>query len=273
MPPPPCELSVMPKPSMLDGLHWKLLGNGLVVLLELVWHRELLSPTGKLPVLLADPSRNVVPVGKVSAAKGSDGKRTPLESTVIAAPSSAPIRVGSCNSSARLPLRVASQPTVASRGKRSTWGLLAVGLKSVQPLPQPALYPFGDPLGARPNKQSTLVRQTFILPAGCVLALMMLDAAPTPCSRTGFHISNISKYVPGPTMIMSPGIALSIAFWSVPLPEGRSGTAPALETRVGVFPPTVTVTVSMDCLPLPAVMINSPQSAVVVPAGLYCACC
>src|SRR2546427_4966765 len=30
MPPPPCELSVMLKPSMLDGLQWKLLGNGFV---------------------------------------------------------------------------------------------------------------------------------------------------------------------------------------------------------------------------------------------------
>ena len=29
MPPPPWELSVIAKPSMLDGLHWKLLGYGL----------------------------------------------------------------------------------------------------------------------------------------------------------------------------------------------------------------------------------------------------
>src|SRR5437763_1735522 len=48
MPPPPWELSVMPKPSMLDGLHWKLLGKGLFARL--------------VPQLAAVSS--VVPVGK-----------------------------------------------------------------------------------------------------------------------------------------------------------------------------------------------------------------
>ena len=48
----------------------------------------------------------------------------------MAAPSSAPISDGSCNSSARLPLSVASQPTVASRGNRSTGGLVVVGAKN-----------------------------------------------------------------------------------------------------------------------------------------------
>ena len=44
MPPPPWELSVMPNPSMLDGLQLKLLGNGLVVIGLLVWQSALASP-------------------------------------------------------------------------------------------------------------------------------------------------------------------------------------------------------------------------------------
>src|SRR5919108_6012181 len=134
MPPPPCELSVTPKPSMLDGLQEKLLGNGLVWLvilpvLSTVWQRILESPRGKFPEREGSiPLRSVVPVGNPASSvgsNGSDGKFTPLESTVIAAPSSAPIKDGSCSSSARLPLRLASHPTVASRGKRSTCGLVA----------------------------------------------------------------------------------------------------------------------------------------------------
>ena len=51
-----------------------------------------------------------------------------FESTVIAAPSRAPISEGSCSSSARLPLKLASQPRVDSNGNRSTCGLFKVGL-------------------------------------------------------------------------------------------------------------------------------------------------
>src|ERR1700739_3574552 len=124
----------------------------------------------------------------------------------------------------------------------------------------------------------------------------MVEAAPTPCSRTGFHIITISlclalllvtpavvvdghgttlSVVPllvvqvGSTMIKSPGSAPSMALWMVP--EER--------TCVGALPPTVTVTVSTDCLPLPAVMTSSPHSTGpgVLPAGAlwvaYCACC
>src|SRR5579864_1243882 len=112
---------------------------------------------------------------------------------------------------------------------------------------------------------------------------MMLEAAPTPCSRTGFHICNSSLWAavvlpvtgplepsqaPGPeavlhvgsTMIRSPGAAASMALWIVP----------EAWTWTGFLPPMVTVTVSIDCLPLPAVMTNSPHCAAKPP---YCACC
>src|SRR5438034_1340048 len=121
----------------------------------------------------------------------------------------------------------------------------------------------------------------------------MLVAPPTPCSRTGFHMINISLWlavvsthvvlgavavaheVPagavaagvnaGSTMIMSPGVAASIAAWI---------DCDAV-TCVGLVPPIVTVTVSIDCLRMgaaavptfPVVMINSPQRAVEPP---YC---
>src|SRR2546427_3443510 len=138
MPPPPWELLVIPKPSMLDGLHQKLLGNGFVPV-----------PPQVLAV------SNVVPVGKPARRAGSHGltpwKSAPFDSTVIAAPSSAPISEGSCNNSARLPLRPASHPTVASRGNRSICGLLAVATKAVQPVAQALLHPVGVPLVARPN--------------------------------------------------------------------------------------------------------------------------
>src|SRR2546425_10566284 len=81
MPPPPCELSVMLRPSMLDGLHWKLLGNGF-------------GPAAVPQVL--DVS-NVVPVGKPpgSPAIAANGlapwKSTPFANTGMPAPSSAPI--------------------------------------------------------------------------------------------------------------------------------------------------------------------------------------
>src|SRR5450631_2259548 len=74
IPPPPCELLVTDKPSMRDGLHQKLLGNGLVALVAEVLH-----------VLGV---RSVVPAGKVSAANGSPPlKFTPFDRTVMPAPS------------------------------------------------------------------------------------------------------------------------------------------------------------------------------------------
>src|SRR5205807_9834031 len=97
---------------------------------------------------------------------------------------------------------------------------------------------------------------------------MMLEAAPTPCRRTGFHINNSSACdeaewmapgvvhatVPpavlvqvGSIMIRSPGLAASIAAW----------TESVGATCVGALPPIVTVTVSIDCLPLAAVMTSS----------------
>src|SRR5882672_9825417 len=253
MPPPPCELSVMLRPSMLDGLHQKLLGNGF-------------GPAVVPQVL--DVS-NVVPSGKPPASPptrvGSHGltpwKSTPFDNTVIPAPSSAPISEGSCNSSARLPLRVASQPTVASSGSRSTCGFVAVAVNPNQSVPaQFGLHEFGEPSTPSPNRQTTRVRQSFSLPAGWVFALMTLEAAPTPCSRTGFHISSSSWWAAwvwtvvllvhatglvgaaavlqvGSMMIRSPGLAASIAAW----------IEPEAATWVGALPPTVTVTVSTDC--------------------------
>jgi len=73
MPPPPWELLVTDSPSIRDGLHWKLLGNGLGLAVQLAL------------------VRSVVPAGKISATNGSDGKFTPFESTVIPAPSYAPL--------------------------------------------------------------------------------------------------------------------------------------------------------------------------------------
>src|SRR6267154_1715186 len=181
MPPPPWELSVIPRPSMLDGLHWKLLGNGF----------------GPVPPQVLAVSR-VVPVGKPASNVGSHGlapwKSAPFDNTVIAAPSSAPISAGSCSCSAMLPLRPASQPTVASNGKRSTCGLSGVAMKPNQPLPHVLSHVVGEPSSPNPNRQTTCLRQAFIFrsPAGWVFALIRLEAAPTPCNRTGFHISKIS---------------------------------------------------------------------------------
>src|ERR1700719_1754072 len=136
----------------------------------------------------------------------------------------------------------------------------------------------GEPLIPNPNRQLICRRQASSLPAGCVFALMMLETAPTPCSRTGFHMINISLWetwewvapavvhatgLPvvvlqvGSIMIKSPGLAASIALWI----ESEAAT------WVGALPPTVTVTASTDCLPLPAVITSSPQRAGVVEAG------
>src|ERR1700751_3055035 len=77
IPPPPCELSVMPKPSMLDGLHQKLLGNGLFSVLS----RQ--SATEKSVVPAGKSASPPLPNG--SADPG--GTLTPFESTVMPAPS------------------------------------------------------------------------------------------------------------------------------------------------------------------------------------------
>src|SRR6516164_4468862 len=61
-------------------------------------------------------------------------------------------------------------------------------------------------------------------------------------------------------MIRSPGAAASIAPWMVP----------ELVTCVGVLFSTVTVTVSIVCFPLAAVIANSPQRVATPP---YSACC
>src|ERR1700719_4277997 len=63
-------------------------------------------------------------------------------------------------------------------------------------------------------------------------------------------------------MIRSPGDAESIALWIVP----EAGT------WVGALPPIVTVTASIDCLPLDAVTISSPHFAGVV-GPRYMVCC
>ena len=106
----------MPRPSMLDGLHWKLLGNGFdrcrAAAGPAVWLTRQQRGAGR--------ERQQTMSGRTD----SIGKFTPFDSTVMPAPSSAPISVGSCSSSARLPLSVASQPTVASSGNRSTCGLI-----------------------------------------------------------------------------------------------------------------------------------------------------
>src|SRR3954470_13108653 len=78
MPPPPWELLVIMKPSIRDGLHWKLLGNGLAT--------NLRSPGLFLPQSLA--VRRAVPVGYPASAPTPNqsvpaGTRTPLASTVI----------------------------------------------------------------------------------------------------------------------------------------------------------------------------------------------
>ncbi len=59
-------------------------------------------------------------------------------------------------------------------------------------------------------------------------------------------------------MIMSPGCAWSIATWMALL----VGFSPV--TWVGGLPPTVTVTASIDCLPLAEVMTSSPHRVAVV---------
>src|SRR3954463_1576660 len=65
-------------------------------------------------------------------------------------------------------------------------------------------------------------------------------------------------------MIRSPGFAALIAAWT---------DCPAV-SRVGDFPPTVTVTVSMDSSPLADLTTSCPQRAGCPGAGPpYCCCC
>src|ERR1700758_4172607 len=130
IPPPPWELSVIDNPSMLDGLHMKLLGNGFPLSPS---QSRLASPVGSVAGLGPTPVSSVVPGGNAPASLPSDQglapwKSTPFPSTVIPAPSYAPISEGSCSCSARLPFSVASQPTVASSGKRSICGALGAPL-------------------------------------------------------------------------------------------------------------------------------------------------
>jgi len=71
-----------------------------------------------------------------------------------------------------------------------------------------------------------------------MLALMMTEAAPTPCSGRLPHqqhfVEVIGLVLPsgGPTMMRSPGAAASIAFWSASLVELSAVTG------VGALPPT-----------------------------------
>src|SRR4029077_9947302 len=130
----------MVRPSIEDGLHVKLLGNGFAVTVALVWQSGLASPVGSAVGTGPTPVSSVVPVGNAPPSLPSDQgfapwKSTPFPSTVIAAPSNAPISEGSCNCSARLPFCVASQPTVASRGKRSICGTFGRPTKYFQVSP------------------------------------------------------------------------------------------------------------------------------------------
>src|SRR5579862_24608 len=171
MPPPPCELSVMVNPSMLEGLHMKLLGNGLVVSVQWLLERGNLLPS---PSTNAGTScSSCVPAGNAPVSVASlqgliPWKSRPLPSTVMPAPSSAPISAGSCSSSARLPFCEASQPTAASSGKRSTCGALALALKPNQPEAQLLLQSLGEPVRPRPKRQLTRTRHasSLVSPAG-----------------------------------------------------------------------------------------------------------
>src|SRR5712672_2959473 len=106
--------------------------------------------------------------------------------------------VGSCRSSAIFPLRFGSQPAIGSSGIGSTCGTpypLVVNWQELTPVGSNGFAglivpPFNDKL----NRQSTFLRHEsiFIDPEGNVFALTVTEAAPAPCSRTGFHINSIS---------------------------------------------------------------------------------
>src|ERR1700739_840546 len=92
IPPPPWELLITDNPSMLEGLHVKLLGNGLVATVELVWQSGLASPTGSAVGSGPTPVSRVVPVGNAPPSLPSlqgfaPWKSNPFPRTVIPAPS------------------------------------------------------------------------------------------------------------------------------------------------------------------------------------------
>src|ERR1700680_5003347 len=84
-PPPPWELLVMDRPSMLDGLHWKLLENGLAGFVLEVAQSVLVSKTVPKGIWLSVATRPVS--ARVPKTSTPAGKRTPFERTVIPAPS------------------------------------------------------------------------------------------------------------------------------------------------------------------------------------------
>src|SRR5215831_14245077 len=96
IPPPPWEASVMPKPSMLDGLHWKFVGYWLAppgtppVQIKLLSPVEKLFPVGRTPGAFIS---SWLPAGKSASAPDPNmsadpaGILTPFARTVIAAPS------------------------------------------------------------------------------------------------------------------------------------------------------------------------------------------
>src|SRR6516165_10419870 len=101
MPPPPWELSVTLKPSMVDGLQVKLLGYGLVWLVIVkppkklylpVWQYGLASPVGSASGLGPTPVSSVVTAGNAPASVPSfhgawPWNSSPLARTVMPAPS------------------------------------------------------------------------------------------------------------------------------------------------------------------------------------------
>ena len=96
----------------------------------------------------------------------------------------------------------------------------------------------------------------------------MLFAAPVVVHGTTVAVAPEPVVQVGSTMIKSPGEAASIALWIVP----------EAATCTGFLPPTVTVTASTDCLPLAAVITNSPHrvdwpGAPWVLGLPYCTCC
>src|SRR5579859_1959530 len=115
MPPPPWELSVTLIPSILDGLHQKLLGNGFFEVVRFVPQSVALRTTA---------SAGICSARFVGISVGLENF-TPLPKTVIPAPSYAPIRLGSESCSGRLPFKEASQPTMASRSIRSIANCIA----------------------------------------------------------------------------------------------------------------------------------------------------
>src|SRR4029077_12471740 len=78
----------------------------------------------------------------------------------------------------------------------------------------------GEPLIPNPNRQLICRRQTSSLPAGWVFALMMLEAAPTPCSRTGFHMINNSLWAAAECTLVAEGIVHVVATPAVVLQVG-----------------------------------------------------